>query len=76
MEKVIEVQDIWAEYVNEDGIPTGEAWVVLTGWDGEHIRFMISADNAQRLGDMLVRISSARPRASADNMPNDLGLGI
>ena len=67
---------VWAEYVSEDGCPTGEAWLVVRDGDEEQGRIMLSADDAERLGDLLVQIASSRHRASDDNVLNEQGAGI
>ncbi len=67
---------IWAEYVYADGVPTGEAILAVTAPDGEKIRVVLSPEDAELLGDLLVQISSARAHASTDNIPNDEGAGI
>jgi hypothetical protein len=72
----LEIPGIRAEYVHEDGIPTGEALLTITRDGGEAARVVLSPEDAERLGDILVQIASARPRGSADNFPNDLGAGI
>jgi hypothetical protein len=73
---MLEVTEIHAEYVSEEGIPTGEALVCLTDLEGRETRFLLSADDAERLGDLLVQISSARRKASPDNTPLEEGAGI
>ncbi len=73
---MLEVTTVHAEYVAEEGIPTGEALVCLTDIDGRETRFLLSADDAERLGDLLVVIASARPKASSDNTPLEEGAGI
>lgn len=67
---------VWAEYAEEDGIPTGDAWLVVREGETEQGRILLSADDAEQLGDLLVQIASSRPRASGDNTLNDLGAGI
>lgn len=76
MSKLIEVASQRAEYVTEDGTPTGEAIVAFRDFDGVEYEFVLCTDDAELLGDSLVRIASARPRASTDNIPNDHGAGI
>jgi hypothetical protein len=72
----LEATEVQAEYVTEEGMPTGEALVGLTDLDGHTARYLLSADDAERLGDLLVQIASARPKASADNTPLEEGAGI
>jgi hypothetical protein len=72
----LEATSVHAEYVTEEGMPTGEALVCITDLEGRTNRYLLSADDAERLGDLLVQISSARPKASADNMPLEEGAGI
>jgi hypothetical protein len=50
--------------------------VTLTDLDGHSTCFLLSADDAERLGDLLVQIASARPKASPDNTPLEEGAGI
>ena len=71
-----EATEVHAEYVTEEGMPTGEALVCITDLDGQAARYLLSADDAERLGDLLVQISSSRPKASADNTPLEEGAGI
>lgn len=73
---LLEATEVHAEYVTEEGMPTGEALVSLTDLDGNITRFILSADDAERLGDLLVQIASARPKASPDNTPLEEGAGI
>ena len=71
-----EATSVYAEYVTEEGVPTGEALVCLTDLEGRTASYLLSADDAERLGDLLVQIASARPKASSDNQPLEEGAGI
>jgi len=75
-QKTLHDPRVWAEYVDEDGMPTGEAWLVVSEGTAERWRLLLSPEDAQTLGDLLVQISSARPKASPDNFPNAEGAGI
>ena len=76
MTPFLEATEVHAEYVTEEGMPTGEALVCLTDLDGRTARYLLSADDSERLGDLLVQIASARPKASTDNVPLEEGAGI
>jgi hypothetical protein len=72
----LQATEVHAEYVSEEGVPTGESIVSITDLDGRTTRFLLSADDSERLGDLLVQIASSRPKASKDNHPLEEGAGI